>query len=452
MSVFRRKTSRGFSKFYNYRFKIDGQIYYGSCYLERANGEKIKCTTKEEALMAEKKAKDFALNLRKHKTEKGLLEEYREKLSGGAVISLADAFDFAMKKPRKRKMSEKQLESKRSYWRDFVLFIQSKQSEISNLKDVKKSHAEEYIALLQTQGRFNQKVEYSQGNEFREYKRNHNLSPRTVKAFYTTIKEIFSLLTQDAGLKENPFIGIALEKVESYSREAFTPEELKKIAKKADYFIYHIFMIGANTALREGDICTLKWSEINFKSNLIFRKTRKTGTVVEIPILPDLRKHLMKLYEKKDKKEEYVSPQHAKLYLETSHGVSWRVRKFLESLGIETTKQVEGRSRKVSVKDVHSLRHTFCYLAGLQNIPVAIVQSIAGHMDTEMTRHYQMHADTETKKREIGKLSGFMIPGKQPKALIESKTADQKLAEITKYLKSKKKLSDSEKQMLEIIS
>lgn len=454
MTVFRRKTSRGFSKFYNYRFRIDGQIYYGSCYLESADGEKIKCTTKEEALIAEKKAKDFALNLRKHKTEKGLVEEYREKLSGGQEILLSDAFDFAMQKPRKRKMSEKQLESKRSYWRDFISFLQGRNPDITNLKDVRKRHAEEYIALLQTKGRYNQKVEYSQKNKPCEYKRDHNLSPRTVKVFYTSIKEIFTLLAKDAGLSENPFDGISLEKVESYSREAFTPEELKKIAEKADGFIYHIFMVGANTALREGDICTLKWSEVDLKNNLITRKTRKTGTIVEIPILPDLRQHLLHLNEQRDKQNEYVSPEHAKLYLETANGVSWRVRKFLESIGIETTRKVEGRTRKVSVKDVHSLRHTFCYLAGLQNIPVAIVQSIAGHMDTEMTRHYQMHADVETKKKEIRKLSGFMIPvlGSKKTKLIGSKTSDQRIDEVINFLKEKKKLTESEKQILKMLN
>ena len=104
---------------------------------------------------------------------------------------------------------------------------------------------------------------------------------------------------------------------------------------------------------------------------------------------------------------EYVFPKHAAMYLANSDGVSYRVKKFLEGLGIQTTRTPEGRTRAISVKDLHSCRHTFCYYAGLAGIPLAIVQAIVGHMSPEMTKHYQAHATLEDKRRGMERLSFF---------------------------------------------
>ena len=125
------------------------------------------------------------------------------------------------------------------------------------------------------------------------------------------------------------------------------------------------FTIAIATTLREGDICTLKWSEIDFKLDLIVKRMRKTDNMVEIPIMPPLRFFLL-LLQSDVVESEYVLPQHAEMYLNNSSGVSYRIKQFLENkCHIATTKKLEGRSCAVSVKDLHSCRHTFCYYAGL---------------------------------------------------------------------------------------
>jgi integrase len=116
------------------------------------------------------------------------------------------------------------------------------------------------------------------------------------------------------------------------------------------------------------------------------------------------------LLEQQDKEldGEYVLPDHAQMYLSNPSGISWRVKSFLESIGITTTKKPEGRTRAVSIKDVHSLRHSFCYYAGVNNIPLSIVQSVVGHMSPEMTRHYTMHADGNDIKRAFKNMPNLL--------------------------------------------
>ena len=105
------------------------------------------------------------------------------------------------------------------------------------------------------------------------------------------------------------------------------------------------------TALREGDICTLKWENIDFQDNVIRRRMNKTGNLVEIPIMNDLREYLLTQPSRGD--SEYVFPGHARMYLDNPTGISYRIKQFLEGIGIKTTRKPEGRERSVSVKDLH---------------------------------------------------------------------------------------------------
>lgn len=167
------------------------------------------------------------------------------------------------------------------------------------------------------------------------------------------------------------------------------------------------------TALREGDICTLKWSEIDFENRVIRRsKMRKTGKSVDIPIMPHLYQYLQTLWQNREPKSkfaEYVLPEHAEMYLNNRSGVPYRIKKFLEEkCGIVTTEKRPDRTRAVSIKDLHSCRHTFCYYAGLNGVPLNVVQSIVGHMTPEMTKHYSNHASLEVKREKMQLLPDFM--------------------------------------------
>lgn len=99
-------------------------------------------------------------------------------------------------------------------------------------------------------------------------------------------------------------------------------------------------------------------------------------------------------------------------------GVSYRVKQFLEGLGIQTTRKPEGRTQAISTKDLHSCRHTFCYYAGMAGNPLAVVQSIVGHMSPEMTKHYSAQASIEDKLRGMERLS-FFTQDALPAAVVE---------------------------------
>ena len=402
MSVAKRKTKSGYTKEYHYAFAQDGKRYRGVC---------EGCTTKREAEEYEKNLRKRVQEAAAKKDVKQLYEHFREELTGSKDILLADAYEKSLEKPKTRMPSEKQVRSKRAYWLDFTAFLNERYPDLQKLSEVRPLHAEAYIQYLRQNGRFNKTVTYrgSVVTQERSYQLKSELSPQTINTYQQALTEVFQLLARDAGIAENPFSSIPRLKKDAETREAFSEEELCVIRDNLDDFTQPLFTIAIATALREGDICTLKWSEVDFKQDLIIKRMRKTGNMVEIPIMPPLRDYLLQL-QTATTKSEYVLPKHAEMYLNNSSGVSYRIKQFLENkCRITTTKTLEGRSRAVSVKDLHSCRHTFCYYAGLYGLPLSIVQSIVGHMTPEMTKHYSAHASLSAKREQMRQLPEFMM-------------------------------------------
>ena len=409
MSVFKRKTTSGETTEYHYRFMKGGKLFFGVCQ---------GCFDELDAKRFESDLKSKVSQLENQKTVKAIVENFRDELACGDKILLKDAFAVISKKPKRRTMSEKQRTSKESRFNDFVAFMESKHPDVKHINSVTSFHAEEYISHLRAQGRFDKTVSSSQG---KYESRNTQLSPATLNRFLDELKSAFATLMKQTGMLENPFADIESILETSETREAFSEKELELILNSAPPFIKAIFIVGFFTALREGDISTLRWSDVLWEHGVIRRKMLKTGAVVEIPIMPPLAEFLKQQI---GKNEEYVLPEHAEMYLANPDGITYRVKKFLEDdCKIKTTKKVPGRSRAISIKDVHSLRHTFCYFAGVAGIPLVVVQSIVGHMTPDMTAHYTAHADRITKREKLAALPCFkaLSNGVERNTLIEQK-------------------------------
>ena len=392
-----------------YEFMAAGRRYCGTCLDESG----IPTGNERIAATYEKAQKEICARIRSNKSVKALAENFREELTGARAIPLCEAFQRSLAKPRKRTPCSERLELKRGHWQDFLRYMEDTYPEVTHLAAVSRHHAENYVASLVTFGKF----EPRQAGQRRIAK---PLSGATLADYITTITEVFTLLADDAGLLSNPFSGIPKPSLRTETRLPFTLEELQVIRENLDDFTRPLFTIAIATALREGDICTLKWSEIDFKQRVIRRqKMRKTGEGVDIPIMPPLQEYLEEL--RAQAKETgpyaaYVLPKHAEMYLSNRSGVSYRIKNFLEEkCHIRTTVKPEGRSRAVSVKDLHSCRHSFCYYAGLYGIPMNIVQGIVGHLTPEMTKLYSNHASLEAKREKMQQLPDFLnLAGQTP--------------------------------------
>jgi integrase len=427
MSVARKLMPNGnLSPHFYYRFMVNGRTHSGT----------TGCTTEREALKFEK---SIIRTLRAQRSAQAVVENFRDVLAGDKRVALDEAFDRLLAKPRKRKMGDKQEHNKRAYWADFLAFIYDRYPGAKHLSDVTQPMAEEYIQHLRSAGKYVRGIAYrpKYARQAIAYENPHSaLSPRTCNVYHKTLQQVFDVLSEDASLIQNPFRAIDALANESEQREAFTPDELKRIGEAArGTFLYPLFAIGISTGLREGDICTLEWSEVDLGEGRITRRMRKTGKTVRIPILPSLKQYLESELLPQRGDSPYVLPEHAEVYQKNPSGISYRVRKFLEGepLGIATTRKVDSRSREVSIKDVHSLRHTFCYLAAVHGVPANIVQSIVGHVDPRITEMYMNHATDQMKREKLASMPNYLgLP--EAAAGVRAMTVEERVAELLRRM------------------
>lgn len=410
---------------FHYRFQLEGKSYSGVCVVgslcEPTKPSQIEAL-RQKALAFELDVKNKIVQdlcnlkekereIRQNKSVVALVENYKFELTGGRRIALSEALPLAEAKPAKRVSKSKYAEMRKPYWGDFTSFMAATYPGIADLSAVRRCHCEAYVSYLVNNGRFNKEVRHSitvgkKRKKVKEisYTRNYLLSPKTVKEIVGVCRWVFGKLSEDAGVVGDPWKDVVLPQKDPVDREIFTHDELRLIWEgiQNDDFCYPLFLVAANSGMTEGDICTLEWSEVDWAANCIRRDRRKTGADIILPLLPQLAEYLASL----PRTGKYIFPEHAEIYLDIKQRskVSSRVVKFLQGLGIKTTKEIPGR-RAVSVKDLHSMRHVFCYRASRAGIPRSSIAKMVGHMDETMTKHYADHDTVEDLNAEMRKLS-----------------------------------------------
>lgn len=317
-------------------------------------------------------------------------------LNDGIPIKLSEAFTLSLEKPRRRDSTAERKKVKSRIWDDFVTWMSREYPNIDTLQKVTKSMCEAYIVNFRQNGRTDRLSDAPKSITAP--------SAYTVGMYMQTLAEVFTVLKADAGLSVNPFADIQkpLQKQRA-NREAFTLEEAKKIMSEADDFTKVLFIMAFATAMRENDICLLKWSEVDLQNDIITKYASKTGVKLQIPILDWLHDYLDKL----PRKNAYVFPEHAKMYKNNRTGISYRVKTALRKMGFNTNTAFGEGKRKISTLDLHSCRHTFCTFAGMAGIPLIVVQGIVGHMSPEMTAHYSAHTTIKDRKKAMAKMPKF---------------------------------------------
>lgn len=111
-------------------------------------------------------------------------------------------------------------------------------------------------------------------------------------------------------------------------RKPFTPEELRSLldAARGETFMYPLVVCAAMTGMRRGDVCNLKWSNVDLPGGMLAVKTSKTEATVEIPIFPMLRSVLE---ERQKTGNGYVFPEAAEMLKINPDGLTWRFKKIV---------------------------------------------------------------------------------------------------------------------------
>ncbi len=167
-------------------------------------------------------------------------------------------------------------------------------------------------------------------------------------------------------------------------------------------------LISLNTGLRIGEICALKWDDIDFENavlhvrstvarvkntdgssatKLIIDMPKTKSSFRDIPISSYLMNVLPSLY--KSRKSEYIVSD--KIGFVSPRTFSYRFHKLLEKYHI---KQI----------NYHALRHTFATRCIEYGVDVKTLSEILGHSSATITLNTYVHSSMERKREQLEKL------------------------------------------------
>lgn len=344
--------------------------------LRDANGQPI--TTVEAA----RKARDEFMRPFTASTETKILEELTVKLQGRKAelakwedeqhppSAIGQAWSDFLASPNRPDSGASTLRQYEFQWQAFADWMKEKHADSLTLRDVSKEIAEEYASGL-NHGRF---------------------SPSTYNKHLNLLTLVFRVVKHKAKLTGNPWEEIQRKRLVTNSRRELTIDELRKICQTATGELQTLLALGIYSGLRLGDCATLRWGEVDLPRGMIRRVPNKTARrnpkPVIVPIHPILRDMLAGT--PLDQRREYVLPEMAALYAHNICAVTDKVQGHFKACGITLHKPGTGKDGKRAVIEVgfHSLRHTFVSLCRESNAPLAVVESIVGHSNPSMTRHY----------------------------------------------------------------
>lgn len=379
------------------------------------NADDSYCTNEDQAKEAARRLTRRADNLDTERRFVETLAEIRD-LKNKATVTLENLLESFEATSRAKDMSDGSLRMHRTVWGKFSAWMQSRGATMAS--DITPTLAGEYMA------------EYGK-----------TVSNKTFNEVRTILNRILKVAVKSSVLLENPLDDIEKRPLETISRQEFTEEQVQKIfdAFKTGFFyemnakkkkdgtqgkvrmeykplfqdeMEVLLKLCCFTGSDGKNGCLMKWDNVDLDGNTITyvrektKKKTKKRKVITLPIHNTLRSALLWAKSWRQANSPYILPNVADRYQRNHDGVQKDVMKIIRiALGVETSRDDTGtrRAKAANIYSLHSFRHTFVSFCANAGVPMAVVDSIVGHGNPAMTRHYA-HISAEAKGKAIGAL------------------------------------------------
>jgi len=227
-------------------------------------------------------------------------------------------------------------------------------------------------------------------------------SPATANTMLKIIRAMLNEARREELIDNNPAELVTVLKIrrpdDDGGRRVFTMKQVKAMLEVAEPEMRLLIRLGLYTGQRLGDLCNLKWGQIDLELGEIRIQTSKTGRRQKIPIAGALRSDLLTL--EQGQPENPLMPEINAYYQRAkSSGMSKRFRAVMVKAGIvekrkhKATSQGRAGPRKVAPYSFHCFRHTLTTMLKAAGVSAPVAQEIIGHDSEAMNRHYT-HLDS----------------------------------------------------------
>lgn len=253
---------------------------------------------------------------RKASLERIHAARYGEKIES---VSLDDIFSRWKKFPRKRKPGKRQSDSVERIIQRFTAYVSERIPRVRTLDAITSEVVEDFLEKEEARG-------------------------VTAKTYNVTAGTLKSVLTKIAPYSPAArfFSSHVMRESAPQHRQPFTAPELQQVfaAAQGDPLMKPLIICAATTAMRRGDVATLRWKDVDLNSWFVVVKTSKTGETAEIPVFPQLRAELEEAKRKKDS-SGFVWPAAAAMYRKAPYLLDTRLRQILKAAGFVDPKKVK---------------------------------------------------------------------------------------------------------------
>lgn len=288
------------------------------------------------------------------------------------------------------------------------------------------------------------------------------IEPKTVETLHCVLHPAFAMAVRDDVIRKNPTDGALSElrkvrKDKKKKKSALTIEEQIELMEFVESHPYYskwrqLFTVLLGTGCRIGEVCGLRWKDIDLENRLIdinhsmtfFRRGKRAPYTYEfkvgppktdagyrkIPMLDEVYDVFVEMYEYQkehgfsslvvDGETGFIfTNDEGKLFKHTTinHSIAHLVKAHNKQEVINA--KADQREPIFLPKfSCHTLRHTFCTRFCENEPNVKVIQSIMGHSDIKTTMDIYAEATENKKQESMDNLSKRMkiFPGKSPKS------------------------------------
>ncbi|MGA2090228.1 MAG: site-specific integrase [Endomicrobiales bacterium] len=214
----------------------------------------------------------------------------------------------------------------------------------------------------------------------------------TIDKYHALIKTIFNKMIQwQKFTRSNPAWLVKLKRAPNAHTRYLTHDELSLIEKRLEHEnIFPYYLTALHTGMRRGEICAMKWEDINLSAKDIFVPISKSGKSRHIPMNDIMYGLFVKLY------GEGKNPKKRVLYPLSGDYISRRFVQVCHKLGIWHCR-------------FHSLRHTFASHLVMGGVNIHAVSRWLGHASITMTEKHYAYLAPDFQKKEIHQLNRLSI-------------------------------------------
>lgn len=235
------------------------------------------------------------------------------------------------------------------------------------------------------------------GEPLQRFVSESKLSPKTVKNLVATLRILWNTAKAWNLVEHDPFQGLRLPERVKPEVRFFTADEMRRIIEAADEPYKTFFWLAAETGMRAGELCALRWEDVNLDRGIVqVRRSAWRGKVGSPKTVAGTRTFAISV-----RLAECLAGRKAAggLLFHASTGNPWdanllvkrKLRPILRTLGLQ-------------LGGMHAFRHGNATVMDRVEVPTRVRQARLGHADLETTMGYT-HVISEDDKRAAAEVA-----------------------------------------------